>query len=114
MAYTLKEEDFFWIKLGKLKPAAGVLRYVPLTEEEQKETNSNVPENLSISSEELISSFVENTLIISETQQKVILPYKISEIKNKLELRDVNFAISLSFTFLKRAAPVVIVAEPPT
>ena len=38
MAYTLKEEDFFWIKLGKLKPAAGVLRYVPLTEEEQKET----------------------------------------------------------------------------
>ncbi len=43
----------------------------------------NQQTNLEISSEILNSTFVENTLIISEMRGKVILPYKISEI-NKI------------------------------
>ena len=38
LAYTLKEEDFFWAKLGALKPACGELKYMPLTPEERKAT----------------------------------------------------------------------------
>ena len=38
MAYSLKEEDFLWHKLGNLKPACPPLRMMPLTEEEQKQT----------------------------------------------------------------------------
>ena len=33
MAYTLKEEDFFWHKLGNLKPACPELRMTPLDDE---------------------------------------------------------------------------------
>lgn len=40
--------------------------------------------NLEISSEVLNSTFVENTLIISELQGKIILPYKISEVNEIL------------------------------
>lgn len=40
--------------------------------------------DLIIDSELLNSAFVENTLVISEMQNKVILPYKISEINNIL------------------------------
>ncbi len=38
MAYTLKEEDFLWIKVGQLKPDCGKLRYEPLTAEQRKKT----------------------------------------------------------------------------
>lgn len=38
MAYTLKEEDFFWHKLGNLKPACPELRMTPLDDEEKKRT----------------------------------------------------------------------------
>lgn len=38
MAYTLKEEDFFWSKVGMLKPDSEAVFYRPLTEEEEKET----------------------------------------------------------------------------
>lgn len=38
LAYTLKEEDFFWAKLGALKPTCGELKYMPLTPEERKAT----------------------------------------------------------------------------
>lgn len=38
MAYTLKEEDFLWHKLGKLKPLCPELRYTTLTQQEQKAT----------------------------------------------------------------------------
>ncbi len=38
LAYTLKEEDFFWHKLGLLKPAAAPLRLLPRTEEELRRT----------------------------------------------------------------------------
>ena len=38
MAYTLKEEDFFWHKLGLLKPDCPVLKYEPLTPEQQAAT----------------------------------------------------------------------------
>ena len=38
MAYTLKEEDFFWTKLGKLKPETEAVHYEPLTEELHKAT----------------------------------------------------------------------------
>ena len=38
MAYTLKEEDFFWIKLGCLKPDCPVLEWEPLTPEQRQAT----------------------------------------------------------------------------
>lgn len=38
MAYTLKEEDFFWTKVGKIKPDCPVLKFEPLTAEQQKAT----------------------------------------------------------------------------
>ena len=38
MAYTLKEEDFFWTKVGALKPNSREVVWRPLTEEEKKKT----------------------------------------------------------------------------
>lgn len=38
LAYTLKEEDFLWSKMGRLKPACDVLKFKPLTKEEQRKT----------------------------------------------------------------------------
>lgn len=38
MAYTLKEEDFFWAKLGRLKPECVPLHYSPLTSAERAAT----------------------------------------------------------------------------
>ena len=38
MAYTLKEEDFFWIKLGSLKPECPELKYEALTTEQKTPT----------------------------------------------------------------------------
>ncbi|OQA83355.1 MAG: hypothetical protein BWY31_02894 [Lentisphaerae bacterium ADurb.Bin242] len=38
MAYTLKEEDFFWSKVGKLKPLCENLRYASLTSAEHDAT----------------------------------------------------------------------------
>ncbi len=38
MAYSLKEDDFLWGKLGGLKPAAEPVVYAPLTAEEEKQT----------------------------------------------------------------------------
>lgn len=38
MAYTLKEEDFCWHKMGQLKPLCPEVRYAPLTGEEKKQT----------------------------------------------------------------------------
>lgn len=67
----------------------------------KKEQLSNVPENLSISSEELGSTFVENTLIISEVQQKVILPFTITELKKQLEEHPKKF-ISLEDVIEKK------------
>ncbi len=40
LAYTLKEEDFFWAKLGRLKPACDELRYAPLTAAEKSATDT--------------------------------------------------------------------------
>lgn len=48
------------------------------------DTNNEEESNLEISSETLNSSFVENTLVISEMQGKVILPYTIKEINSIL------------------------------
>ncbi len=42
-------------------------------------------DNSTISSDELNSSFIENTLIISDLQGKIILPYTIEKIKNILQ-----------------------------
>ena len=39
MAYTLKEEDFFWHKLGFLKPGCSELKYEALTSEQQTATD---------------------------------------------------------------------------
>ena len=47
-------------------------------------SESDAKSDLEISSSTLNSSFVENTLVISEMQNKVILPYKISEINELL------------------------------
>lgn len=38
LAYTLREDDFLWIKLGQLKPDAPRVVYRPLTEAEQART----------------------------------------------------------------------------
>lgn len=38
LAYTLKEDDFFWIKLGSLKPDAASVVFRPLTSEEARLT----------------------------------------------------------------------------
>ena len=38
MAYTLKEEDFFWHKVGQIKPDCAPLKYSELTPEQQKAT----------------------------------------------------------------------------
>ena len=38
MVHTLKEEDFFWTKLGKLKPDCPALKYEPLTAAQQAAT----------------------------------------------------------------------------
>lgn len=50
----------------------------------EKESEPNGSDSITISSAELNSSFVENTLIISEIQGKVILPYKLSDVKEIL------------------------------
>lgn len=57
-----------------------------LAEFNKKEKISKQEENdsITISSDELNSSFIENTLVISETQGKVILPYKLADIKDIL------------------------------
>jgi hypothetical protein len=38
--FTLREDDFLWVKLGKLKPAAEPIRYAPLTSEQIRATNA--------------------------------------------------------------------------
>jgi hypothetical protein len=38
LAYTLKEEDFFWAKVGKIKPDCAPLKYAALTPEQQAAT----------------------------------------------------------------------------
>jgi len=38
MAYTLKEEDFFWVKVGKLKPDCPEVVYAPLSEAQTRDT----------------------------------------------------------------------------
>ncbi|MEI6168249.1 MAG: hypothetical protein WCS52_13780 [bacterium] len=38
MAYVLKEDDFFWHKLGLMKPDTAPVRYAPLTEKEIQQT----------------------------------------------------------------------------
>lgn len=45
LAYTLKEEDFFWVKVGMLKPDCNDLIYEPLTSAQQEETR-NLKETL--------------------------------------------------------------------
>lgn len=38
LAFILKEDDFLWVKVGRLKPAVDEPKYAPLTEEQQKQT----------------------------------------------------------------------------
>ena len=38
LAYTLKEEDFLWSKMGRLKPASEFLKFKTLTEDEKEKT----------------------------------------------------------------------------
>lgn len=38
LAYVLKEDDFFWIKLGSLKPVTEAVYYAPLSEAEEQQT----------------------------------------------------------------------------
>ena len=54
------------------------------TKKVEKESELKETDSIIISSDELNSSFVENTLIISEVQEKVILPYKLSDVKEIL------------------------------
>ena len=54
------------------------------TKKVEKESELKETDSIIISSDELNSSFVENTLIISEVQGKVILPYKLSDVKEIL------------------------------
>lgn len=61
-----------------------LLKELNATKKTEKESDSNENDSITISSAELNSSFVENTLIISEIQGKVILPYKLSDVKDIL------------------------------
>ncbi len=38
LAYTLKEEDFLWAKMGRLKPACAPMRFRPLSADERRRT----------------------------------------------------------------------------
>jgi hypothetical protein len=40
LSYTLREDDFLFIKLGSLKPASEPIRYAPLTAEQTRQTAS--------------------------------------------------------------------------
>ena len=40
MAYVLKEDDFFWHKLGSMKPETSAVHYAPLTESEKTHTDA--------------------------------------------------------------------------
>ncbi len=76
---SLIEEFIHKISLQNL---ANILEEINQTSEESSK-DSNEATNL-IDSNLLNSSFIENTLVISEMQGKVILPYKIQEINNIL------------------------------
>ena len=52
--------------------------------ETEKLETTEIEENLIISEDELNLAYVENTLVISEMQGTVILPYKMEDVKNKL------------------------------
>lgn len=39
LAFVLKEDDFLWNKLGRLKPNVSPVRYVPLTDHQMRETD---------------------------------------------------------------------------
>lgn len=65
--------------------------------------NKSLSNNTTISSDKLNLEFVENTLVISEIQQKVILPYKIDRIntillKNKDKYNSLQDVIDKLFT----------------
>ena len=61
--------------------------------EETIEDNTESSENsLEINSETLNSSYIENTLVISEMQGKVILPYTIKEINDILKERSKEYS----------------------
>lgn len=57
---------------------------------EKHEINERLPD-ITICSEELETSFVENTLIISDIQGKVILPYKIEKVREILLDKDEKY-----------------------
>lgn len=61
-----------------------LLKEVNQTEVEEFLEEENELENITIQSETIETSFVENTLVISETRGKVILPYQIETVKNFL------------------------------
>lgn len=61
--------------------------------EETIEDNTESSENsLEINSETLNSSYIENTLVISEMQGKVILPYTIKEINDILKEKNKEYS----------------------
>lgn len=73
--------------------------YIEITKNAKKEKKSKNKASLqseksSITKEELDGSFIENTLIISETNKNVLLPYTIEELKNIL-LDDTNSYTSI-------------------
>lgn len=57
---------------------------------EKHEINERLPD-ITICSEELETSFVENTLVISDIQGKVILPYKIEKVREILLDKDEKY-----------------------
>ena len=54
------------------------------TKNETVEQDEEIKQNDIVESSELTSRFIENTLVISEIQQRVILPYNINEVKDIL------------------------------
>ncbi len=79
--YTNLIEEF--IHKISLLDLSQILAEINKVTDTNTDTN-NKESDLEINSEILNSSFVENTLVISEMKGKVILPYKISEVNDIL------------------------------
>ena len=83
---TLDEVYIATKKIQKFIYKSQLLQIKELVEPQEataKVANSQLSAN-TVSSKELNSTFTENTLVISETQGKIILPYKLEEVNRIL------------------------------
>lgn len=92
---TFQIEDF--IHNISMSDLSGILEEENLSQEQKINEEASF-----ISSQELDSSFVENTLVISSIQNKVVLPYTINNIfktlSNQTDLTSINEVIEKVYT----------------